>query len=359
MVPVLRMGTETKTRMVPVQRMRTETKTREVMIDGRMVKQKYTVQVPYTEQVSPDYTVARPFVDMVEQRVYNVPTDASKLGELRERNRRLYRRLAPTQEWIENDYYLLPLEQQSPSLIANNRFWRDLANHKNGPFLSPHFVDAHRSFTEMMFAMAVLDLPISATDGETKYEDRSMIYTAAGPSIALHQQVRGVKFEQGNTKILISENFYQQNDRYRYEEGVRYDKFISKGFIPHTLYGSQVVITNTTSTPQSIELLIQIPQGSIACKGSQATRTIKYDLAGFSTKTFDYSFYFPAAGDFSHYPAHVSAAAKHLPSPMELSLKSSMKKPTSTSRLGISFRRIATPIKSSNLSIVRTFNVWT
>ena len=116
--------------MVPVQRMRTETKTREVMIDGRMVKQKYTVQVPYTELVSPDYTVARPFVDMVEQRVYNVPTDAAKLGELRERNRRLYRRLAPTQVWVENDYYLLPLEQQSPSLIAINRFWHDLANHQ-------------------------------------------------------------------------------------------------------------------------------------------------------------------------------------------------------------------------------------
>ena len=164
----------------------------------------------------------------------------------------------------------------------------------------------------MMFAMAVLDLPISAADGETNYEDRSMTYTAAGPCIALHQQVRGVKLEEGNTKILISENFYQQNDRYRFEEGVRYDKFISKGFIPHTLYGSQVVITNTTSTPQSVELLIQIPQGSIACKGSQSTRTIKYDLAGFSTKTFDYSFYFPAAGDFSHYPAHVSAAGKAL-----------------------------------------------
>ena len=58
--------------------------------------------------------------------------------------------------------------------------------------------------------------------------------------------------------------------------------------------------------------MIQIPQGSIACNGSQATRTIKYDLAGFSTQTFNYSFYFPTTGDFSHYPAHVSAAGKAL-----------------------------------------------
>ena len=305
----VRYQVETKTRSVPVQRFRTETKTREEMVNGVMVTKSYQVQVPYTENVTQSYTVQVPFESKGKD-YYVLPTDASKLGDLRKKYRRLYRRLNPTQEWIENDYYLLPLEQQSPGLVAINRFWRDLANHKEGPFLSPHFVDAHRSFTEMMFALAVLDLPISAADGETQYEDGSMTYTAAGPSIALHQQVRGVKLEQGNTKILISENFYQQDDRYRYEEGVRYDKFISKGFIPHTLYGSQVVVTNTTSTPRSVELLIQIPQGSIACSGSQATRTIKYDLAGFSTKTFEYSFYFPTTGDFSHYPAHVSAAGK-------------------------------------------------
>ena len=290
-----------------------QNQTRQVMVNGKMVQQNYTVQVPTQVMKEENYTVQVPYFEGKDKKKnYSVPTDASKLGKLRDRNSRLYRRLAPTQEWIENDYYLLPLEQQSPSLIAINRFWRDLANHKDGPFLSPNFVDAHRSFTEMMFALAVLDLPISAADGETKYEDSSMTYTAAGPSIALHQQVRGVKLEQGNTKILISENFYQQNDRYRYEEGVRYDKFISKDFIPHTLYGSQVVVTNTTSTPQTVELLIQIPQGSIACNGSQSTRTIKYDLAGFSTQTFDYSFYFPTAGGFSHYPAHVSAAGKAL-----------------------------------------------
>ena len=103
-----------------------------------MKEENYTVQVPYFEGKG-------------KKQNYAVPADAEQLGKLRDRNSRLYRRLAPTQEWIENDYYLLPLDQQSPSLIAINRFWRDLANHKDGPFLSPNFVDAHRSFTEMMF----------------------------------------------------------------------------------------------------------------------------------------------------------------------------------------------------------------
>ena len=180
-----------------------------------MVTQSYQVSVPYTEQVQQNYTVQVPMPIQASSQFdskpgyynqnYTLPTDAAKLGKLRDRNKRLYRRLAPTQEWIENNYYLLPLERQTADLVAVNRFWRDLANHKKGPFLSPYFTDAHRSFTEMMFAMAVLDLPLTATDGKAVYKDRTMTYTAAGPTIALHQQVRGVNLEEGNTKILISE----------------------------------------------------------------------------------------------------------------------------------------------------------
>jgi hypothetical protein len=139
-----------------------------------------------------------------------------------------------------------------------------------------------------------------------------MTFKAGGPTIALHQQVRNAIFDRGNTTILVSENFFQKNDRYRHEDGVRFDKFVSADFLAHTLYGSQVVLTNPTSTPRAVELLIQIPLGSVACSGAQETRTIQMDLAAFSTKTFEYAFYFPTAGDFEHYPAHVSAEEKVL-----------------------------------------------
>lgn len=238
--------------------------------------------------------------------------NTQKLAELRKSTDRLFRRVARTQEWIENNYYLLASEKQRPDLVSVNRFWRDYASRGDGPFLSPYFADAHHSLTEIMFALAVLDLPLEAGLGETKFVDHSMTYTAAGPTIAVHQQVEAVALERGNTKILVSENFYQKNDRYRFQDGMRYDKFVTDQFFPHTLYGSQVVVTNPSSTPRAVEILIQIPEGSIACSGSQTTRTILFDLAAFSTKTFDYSFYFPAAGNFKHYPAHVSANAKAL-----------------------------------------------
>ena len=312
-----RYRTETRSRTVPITRMRTEQKTRQVVIDGKKITQNYTVQVPYTENVTQSYSVQVPISgkDNIDgdKNTNGLPVyTGEKLAELRKQTKRLYRRVAATQEWIENNYYLLPSDQQNPGLVPINRFWRDYAARDAGPFLSPNFADAHHSFTETMFALAVLDLPLKAKPGETEFVDNSMTYTAAGPTIAVHQQVEAVNLELGNTKILVSENFYQKNDRYRFEDGMRFDKFVSDEFRPHTLYGSQVVVTNPTSTPRSVEILTQIPEGSISCSGSQQTRTILFELAAFSTKTFDYSFYFPTAGDFKHYPAHVSAKGKAL-----------------------------------------------
>ncbi len=238
--------------------------------------------------------------------------DASRLSDLRSNTANLYRRLNPTQEWMENNYYQLLPDQQTAELVTTNRFWRDYANHDGGTFLSPYFAESNRNFTEMMFALAVLDLPLKGPEQKLDYADNKMTFTAAGPTIVLSQQVKAAMVERGNTTVLVSENFFQKNDRYRYEEGVQFDKFVSDEFYAHTLYGGQVVLTNPTSTPRAVELLIQIPQGSVACSGSQDTKTIQLDLEAFSTKTYEYSFYFPTAGQFTHYPAHVSAEEKIL-----------------------------------------------
>jgi len=232
---------------------------------------------------------------------------SESLGIARDKLARLYTRVAPTMEWMENNYYRLLPESQNSELVSSNRFWRDYASHREGAFLSPYFAESTRNFTEMMLALAVLDLPFEEPEQDFEFVDNTMTYKAAGPTIVLHQQVKDAIFERGNSTVLVSENFFQKNDRYRYENGVRFDKFINGDFLAHTLYGSQVVLTNPTSTPMSVELLMQIPSGSMTSSGSRETRTVLMSLEAFSTATFEYAFYFPEAGDFEHYPAHVSA----------------------------------------------------
>src|SRR5262249_15514488 len=77
--------------------------------------------------------------------------------------RQLYRRLDPTMELAENNYYHLLIGQQLADLVPASPFWLDYARHEGkGPFLSRNFADGSRNFTEMIFALAVLDLPFEA-----------------------------------------------------------------------------------------------------------------------------------------------------------------------------------------------------
>ena len=252
--------------------------------------------------------------------IFNVPVERDETGQIvlgrnfesRDLQNQLYRRIEPTREWIENNYYeLLPVAQNS-GLVTVNQFWKDYANHKDGSFASPWFAEANRNFTEMMFALAVIDLPMDAVEENFNVAEGKLTITAAGPMIVLHQQNRAVDFIGGGTSLLVSENFFQANDRYRYDDGVQIDKFVDGDFLADVLYGAEVVITNPTSTPLAIDLLLQIPQGAMPVNGTYQTRSISMQLGAFSTQKIEYAFYFPAAGEFTHYPAHVSSAVKVL-----------------------------------------------
>jgi len=76
-----------------------------------------------------------------------------------------YRKLEKTEEWVENNYWHLPIEEQDGGLVAVNAFWNDYAQHDGQtPFQSTHVARVARNFTEMMFALSVLDLPFEAAE---------------------------------------------------------------------------------------------------------------------------------------------------------------------------------------------------
>ena len=223
-----------------------------------------------------------------------------------------YRRVDPTREWVENNYYHLHPSANVASRIGVNQFWKDYAVHQSGPFASDAFAMANGNLSEMILALAVLDLPMSEVKENISIVDNKMTIKADAPMIVLHQQNESVAFERGDTSIFVSENFFESQDRYRYEEGVRFDKFVNGDFLAGVLYGSEVVITNPTSTPMAIDVLIQIPQGAMPVSGSQNSQSVGLQLAAFSTQKIEYWFYFPTAGEFAHYPAHVSTGVKIL-----------------------------------------------
>ena len=227
--------------------------------------------------------------------------------------RQLYQKLDKTQEWAENNYYKLLIEQQNADLVGVNPFWRDYVEHNPArPFHSPNFAEVTRNFTEMMFALSVLDLPFEAAGHESELVKNKLTVKANSPLIVFHEEIRPAGDIVEQTPILVSQNFFRHGDRYRQVNNERLDKFVTEEFLVHTVYGCQVVITNPTSSPQKLDVLLQIPLGAMPVMNGQETRSVHLNLQPYNTQTVEYYFYFPAAGEYPHYPVHVAKNEKLL-----------------------------------------------
>jgi hypothetical protein len=225
--------------------------------------------------------------------------------------RQLYRKLDPTMEWAENNYYKLRIAEQHAGLVTVSPFWVDYAKHASAePFLSRYLADASRNFTEMMFALSVIDLPFEPAKHLIGFENGKMNFGPAGPIVAFHEEVRRTEGPDGKVPVLVGQNFYKPTDRFRDENGERLDKYVKGEFVINTVYGCQVVVTNPTSTRQRLSVLVQLPTGAIPVANAQFTKTVHVDLEPYRTQTVDYQFYFPRAGKFQHFPAHVAKSEK-------------------------------------------------
>ncbi len=226
--------------------------------------------------------------------------------ELREESRPFYQKLPKTREWAENNYYQIPIADQNYSLVPVSEFWNDFAKwNGEGEFLSENVAEASRNFTEIMLALAVTGLPFEAGEHTNEEQGGKMVMTAASPAIVFHKEIVEASPAEEKTPILVSENFFRLDDRYRHENNQRFDKFVTDEFLIDVVYGSQIVVTNPTSSPQRLDLLVQIPQNAIPVQGSDYTRSYPFNLGPYSTQKLEYHFYFPEPCDAIHYPVQV------------------------------------------------------
>lgn len=245
----------------------------------------------------------------LDDAIADFDTNGRADGQRRANARQLYQKLEQTMEWAENNYFRLPIEQQNGSLVTSNVFWKDYANHGNAnqQFFSQHIAEASRNFTEMLFALAVLDLPFNAKDHKSTFDGAKMDLAAGSPIILFHQEVKGADFDRNApSTVLVNQNFFRQGDRHRVVNGEQVDKYIGDEFLTHTVYGCQVVVTNPTSTRQKLSVLVQVPQGAIPVANAHYTRSLPLDLQPYQTQTIEFHFYFPTVGEFTHYPVHVA-----------------------------------------------------
>ncbi|MES2708459.1 MAG: hypothetical protein V4726_17840 [Verrucomicrobiota bacterium] len=225
----------------------------------------------------------------------------------------LYRQTELTKEWAENNYWQLLIAAQNADLIKPNRFWQDYAKWDGAsPFLSTHLSEAAGSFSEIMLALGVLDLPFEtdAKPAKTEMKDNVLTLTPTARTILFHQEIKPAEADKEGPPLLVSQNFYRDGDRYTEENGEKSDKFVSGEFLSGTVYGCQIVVSNPGSATRRLDVLFQIPVGALPVNRTRVTQSAPLALGGFQTQTLDFQFYFPKAGKFAHYPVHVSRVGK-------------------------------------------------
>ena len=239
--------------------------------------------------------------------------DRQSLRELARRRsvRSLYQPVGETKLLVEHNYWQRRMENPTTGVVAPNSFWVAYALKQTGqPFVSASVVEATGSFLEMMMALSVIDLPFAAGKHEMLTDGGRDSIRAASPLLLVRKEITAAKQANETAALLLGENFFRLDDRYRWNNGERQDAFVSDEFLVDVAYGCQVVVTNPTSSQRTAEVLLQVPAGAVPLQRGFWTKGRAVQLAPYATATIEFSFYFPSAGEFAHYPTQASEKGK-------------------------------------------------
>ncbi len=247
---------------------------------------------------------------------YFFSTDRSGLARPQDR---FFQTLDKTREWAETQYYHVRLRDQSAALIPPNAFWREFLSSGSQRFLPRDLDLPASSLSEALCALAVIDLPLARPEHSLSIEDEQLVFASDAAAVVFMESIEPTgetatgETESGKSQaqksVLVGQDIYlnspstdQQSDK----------PLGNTALLRGTAYRANVVVTNPTSGQQRVQVLTQLPAGSLPLAGSKLTRSTAIELAPYSTSQVQYVFYFPRAGEFAHYGAQISDQATHL-----------------------------------------------
>ena len=196
-----------------------------------------------------------------------------------------YRAPGKTMEQAETNYWktLRSASTRNPdTVVPRNEFWGDYASFRaqlsgDRLFLSENVLSCCSSFTEVMAALSVLDLPLSKSKLSASLQDGQVV-VRGNPMIVFSKSfcddsAAASDTVGGDKSILINHQYWDANDWYRTDrDGQRVIKFLTRPqFEPNRCYGCEAVITNLSLSKRDLVVLLQIPQGAVPLSASEFT----------------------------------------------------------------------------------------
>jgi len=215
--------------------------------------------------------------------------------------------LGETRRYIEHDWWRRRADQSGPMEVVANRFWIDwITAPADRPFVPASVLEVGDTLLERIMALAVLDLPFESASHEIRGDGEARTLRSASPLCLVQRTLAPGERPAAVDPLVLGQNFVRLDDRFVVVDGERRDRRISGEFVVGVPYACQVVLTNPTANQRAVRLLLQIPAGAIPIRKGFQTSSRIVTAAPWSTTSFEYAFYFPAPGDFVHWPVHAS-----------------------------------------------------
>ena len=217
-----------------------------------------------------------------------------------------YRTLGVTNEYIERQYF-----EGGSQYISEGKFWVDFIAHSTSgtsrPFLSENFIYSTSSLTEMLLVLALVDLPFEKGTHTSDSANNQLKLVAGSNCIVFSKEIQEKGDQKLDLDILISQKFYDPFDRYVHSSDGS-SKMLKnvKEFMVGKLYMSRVAITNSSETQHEINVVTEIPQGSIPVISLEYMKSTNMNIEPLSTQVIEFFFYFPSEGEFTCYPASIN-----------------------------------------------------
>lgn len=211
-----------------------------------------------------------------------------------------------TKLWRESNYYRNTAATDE-SLIPLNRFWLDLAAWDGeGAFLSPHFNACNTTANEALMCLALLDIPFKADRPEVSVDGSMLRVKAREPMLLFYKDTRRADVVAEESPLLVRQSFSPLAEKFLTVNGRREENPVTGDFRPGVPYSASLIVTNPTGIGRRLEILAQIPAGSIPLEGKPATLSSTVEIEPHGVLKLELAFYFPAVGDFTIYPLTVS-----------------------------------------------------
>ncbi|CEG71069.1 hypothetical protein RMATCC62417_06860 [Rhizopus microsporus] len=255
---------------------------------GEQLSAQYTSNVgPVDEDLDPELAEAREKLRMISK-------------ELQAQKKVKYEFVKPTTEWREAGYY------NADAKLNVKQFWIDYLESK-GSFLSTNFVYCLSHTTEILWVLALMDLPFNSQRTELLSQTGKEVTIQAENTFGLMVLYRQLK-EVADTAQLDSLVIHQELFVYEHSVGPDSDECIKvdphkMSLEPQTEYGCHLIISNISSVPVQCEVSYQAPTGSIPVQFMGYRRSKSVYIKPYSTwREVIGTFYFPAAGKFATAP---------------------------------------------------------